>query len=202
MTDNRTATRVVVIGGDAAGMSAASVAKRRVGDDVDVVVFERGERTSYAMCGLPYFVAGMVPDADALVARTPEQHRANGIDVRTGHEVRAIDLAGDPLVKPVTLDREKHRKLRLKLDAADLVEIGVARRPEVPRQSDPRAPRGIAVHRGPGGRTIPRSGCCSPARPTSPRSAPIDPPPPGRARAGTAPGRSPRPRRSRRRSRR
>ena len=93
MSDKGVATRVVVIGGDAAGMSAASVAKRRAGDDVDVVVFEQGDFTSYALCGLPYFVAGMVPGADALVARTPEQHRANGIDVRTGHQVRAIDLA-------------------------------------------------------------------------------------------------------------
>jgi NADPH-dependent 2,4-dienoyl-CoA reductase/sulfur reductase-like enzyme len=84
--------RLVVIGGDAAGMSAASVAKRRAGDAVDVVVFEQGEFTSYAQCGLPYFVAGIVPEADALVARTPEEHRANGIDVRTGHEVRTIDL--------------------------------------------------------------------------------------------------------------
>ena len=74
----RSGQRVVVIGGDTAGMSAASVAKRRAGDGVDVVVFERGHLTSYAMCGLPYFVAGVVPDADALVARTPSSTARKG----------------------------------------------------------------------------------------------------------------------------
>jgi NADPH-dependent 2,4-dienoyl-CoA reductase/sulfur reductase-like enzyme len=71
-------------------MSAAAIAKRRA-PDLDVVCFERGEFTSYAACGIPYFVGGLVEDADALVARTPEEHRAHGIDVRTGHEVVAID---------------------------------------------------------------------------------------------------------------
>ena len=85
--------RIVVVGGDAAGMKAASVAKRRGGDDVDVVVFERGGYTSYAQCGLPYFVGGIVPRPELLVARTPEQHRERGIDARTGHDVLAVDLA-------------------------------------------------------------------------------------------------------------
>lgn len=85
--------RVVVIGGDAAGMSAAAQASRGA-EPVELVVFEKGEYTSYAACGLPYLVGGVVADAGRLVARTPEQHRANGIDVRTGHEVTAIDVAG------------------------------------------------------------------------------------------------------------
>lgn len=85
------ATRVVVVGGDAAGMSAASQARRGTGD-LELIVFERGSYTSYAACGLPYLVAGMVGGADELVARSPEQHRANGIDVRTGHEVMAVDV--------------------------------------------------------------------------------------------------------------
>ncbi len=83
-------TRVVVIGGDAAGMSAAAQASRGA-EKVDLLVFEKGRYTSFAACGLPYFVGGVVTDASALVARTPEQHRANGIDVRTAHEVVAID---------------------------------------------------------------------------------------------------------------
>lgn len=85
--------RVVVIGGDAAGMSAAAQASRAT-ERVELVVFEKGAYTSYAACGLPYLVGGEVPEADRLVARTPEQHRANGIDVRTGHEVTAIDVEG------------------------------------------------------------------------------------------------------------
>lgn len=85
--------RVVVIGGDAAGMSAAAQALRGP-EPPEVTVFERGRFTSYAACGLPYLVGGLVAEAEELVARTPEQHRANGIDVRTGHEVVSIDLAG------------------------------------------------------------------------------------------------------------
>ena len=63
--------RVVVVGADAAGMSAASQAKR-VDDSLEIVALERGSHTSYSACGIPYWVGGDVPDVDALVARTPE----------------------------------------------------------------------------------------------------------------------------------
>jgi NADPH-dependent 2,4-dienoyl-CoA reductase/sulfur reductase-like enzyme len=85
--------KLVVIGGDAAGMSAASQARKRLGpDDLSIVVFERGHFTSYSACGIPYWIGGAVEDRDALVARTPEQHRAAGIDVRLRHDVVGIDL--------------------------------------------------------------------------------------------------------------
>ena len=83
---------VVVIGGDAAGMSAAAALRRRLPDSDEVIVLERGEWTSYSACGIPYWVAGEVESADDLVARTPEEHRRNGIDLRTDTEVVAIDL--------------------------------------------------------------------------------------------------------------
>ncbi len=84
--------RLVIIGGDAAGMSAAAQARRlKSADQLEIVVFERSTRTSYAACGLPYLVGGFVTSPDSLVARTPEQHRAKGIDVRIRHEVTAID---------------------------------------------------------------------------------------------------------------
>jgi NADPH-dependent 2,4-dienoyl-CoA reductase/sulfur reductase-like enzyme len=85
------AGRVVVIGGDAAGGSAASQAKKRCAD-LDVVMFERGRATSYSACGIPYWISGVVPSESALIARTPEQHRAAGIDVRMRTEVTAVDL--------------------------------------------------------------------------------------------------------------
>jgi len=85
--------RLLVIGGDAAGMSAASQAKRMRGDALDVVVVERGGWTSYSACGIPYWIAGDVVDAEALVARTPAEHRANGIDVRLRTEAVGIDVA-------------------------------------------------------------------------------------------------------------
>lgn len=84
--------RLVVIGGDAAGMTAAGRAKRLRGDDLDVVVLEQGPFTSYSACGIPYWVAGDVDDVDQLVARTPQEHRTRGIDVRLHGRVTAIDL--------------------------------------------------------------------------------------------------------------
>jgi NADPH-dependent 2,4-dienoyl-CoA reductase/sulfur reductase-like enzyme len=84
--------RLVVIGGDAAGMTAAATARRRVPpDQLDIVAFERGRYTSYSACGIPYLIAGLVPSVDALIARGPDEHIRRGIDARTGHEVTAID---------------------------------------------------------------------------------------------------------------
>ncbi|ODA72002.1 FAD-dependent oxidoreductase [Streptomyces sp. AVP053U2] len=84
--------RLVVIGGDAAGMSAASQARRLKGpDELEIVAFERGRFTSFSACGIPYWVAGDVAGRDELVARTPEEHRARHIDLRMGTEVTEID---------------------------------------------------------------------------------------------------------------
>ncbi len=85
--------RVVVVGADATGMSAASQALRRAGRDaLEVVAFERGHHVSYSACGIPYWVAGDVAGADALIARSAAEHRANGIDLRVRTEVTGIDL--------------------------------------------------------------------------------------------------------------
>jgi NADPH-dependent 2,4-dienoyl-CoA reductase/sulfur reductase-like enzyme len=85
--------RLVVIGGDAAGMTAAARARRRRDPvDLEIIAFERGPYTSYSACGIPYFVGDLLSDIDELVARSPDEHRKNGIDVRTGHEVVAIDV--------------------------------------------------------------------------------------------------------------
>ena len=85
--------RLVVVGGDAAGMSAASQARRRrAPDDLSIVAFERGRATSYSACGIPYWIGGAVQNEADLVSRSPEQHEANGIDMRMRTEVVAIDL--------------------------------------------------------------------------------------------------------------
>ncbi|MER5370732.1 FAD-dependent oxidoreductase [Streptomyces sp. NPDC002722] len=90
-----TAERLVVIGGDAAGMSAASQARRLKGpDELSIVAFERGHFTSYSACGIPYWVGGDVAERDDLIARTPEEHRARDIDLRMRTEVTEIDVAG------------------------------------------------------------------------------------------------------------
>jgi NADPH-dependent 2,4-dienoyl-CoA reductase/sulfur reductase-like enzyme len=83
--------RLAIVGGDAAGMSAGSVAKRRR-RDLEVVAFERGPYTSYSACGVPYYVGALFDDPDRLVSRSPEEHRGAGLDVRLRTEVVAIDL--------------------------------------------------------------------------------------------------------------
>jgi NADPH-dependent 2,4-dienoyl-CoA reductase/sulfur reductase-like enzyme len=88
----RVTERVVVIGGDAAGMSAAATARRQAGDRLEIVVLERGPWTSYSACGIPYWLAGHVDGPEGLVARTPQEHRDNGIDVRTAAAATAIDV--------------------------------------------------------------------------------------------------------------
>lgn len=92
---NRDATEeddpVVVVGGDAAGMSAASKLKRER-PDREVVVFEKGNWVSYGACGLPYYVKGDVESLEDLVSIPPEKFRSErGIDLRTNHEVVEID---------------------------------------------------------------------------------------------------------------
>lgn len=92
----------VIIGGDAAGMSAASKIKRTL-PAAQVIVFERGEHISFSACGIPYWLSGVVENDRRLVILTPERARERrGIDVRTGHEVTAID----PAAKTVTVTRQ------------------------------------------------------------------------------------------------
>ncbi|MFC5804755.1 FAD-dependent oxidoreductase [Streptomyces formicae] len=87
--------RLVVIGGDAAGMSAASQARRLRGpDELEIVAFERSHFASYSACGIPYWVGGAVPERDRLIARTPEEHRARAIDLRMRTEVTELDVPG------------------------------------------------------------------------------------------------------------
>src|SRR5215207_6923890 len=121
--------RMVVVGGDAAGMSAASQAKRLRGDTLEVVAFERGAHSSYSACGIPYWVAGDVPDGERLVARTPEAHRANGIDLRMLTDVEAIDLeAGTVAVR----DLASGRRYREGFDHLVLATGAIPVRPPLP----------------------------------------------------------------------
>ncbi|MEV8450440.1 FAD-dependent oxidoreductase [Streptomyces parvus] len=96
--------RLVVIGGDAAGMSAASQARRlKARDALEIVAFERGHFTSYSACGIPYWVGGDVEERDDLIARTPGEHRERDIDLRMRTEVTELDVAGQ---RVKALDRE------------------------------------------------------------------------------------------------
>ncbi|MDX3135532.1 FAD-dependent oxidoreductase [Streptomyces europaeiscabiei] len=93
--EERSRERLVVVGGDAAGMSAASQARRLRGPgELEIVAFERGHFTSFSACGIPYWVGGDVPERDRLIARSPEEHRARDIDLRMRTEVVEIDVEG------------------------------------------------------------------------------------------------------------
>ncbi len=87
-----TPERFVIIGADAAGMSAASEA-RRVDPDLEIIAYDRGSFASYSQCGLPYLIGGLVEHHQRLVARTVDEFAQRGITVRLGHEVLAIDVA-------------------------------------------------------------------------------------------------------------
>ncbi|NTU84630.1 MAG: FAD-dependent oxidoreductase [Chloroflexales bacterium] len=85
--------QIVIVGGVAAGMSAAA-RLRRLDEHARIVVLERDRYVSYANCGLPYHIGGVIPDREALLVATPEHLRATlNLDVRTEHEVVAVDRA-------------------------------------------------------------------------------------------------------------
>ncbi|MFM5967667.1 MAG: FAD-dependent oxidoreductase [Micrococcales bacterium] len=83
--------RVLIVGGVAAGMSAAT-RLRRLREDAEIVVFEVGEHVSYANCGLPYFVSDVISARESLLLQTPESlWRRFRIDVRVNTRVTSID---------------------------------------------------------------------------------------------------------------
>lgn len=84
--------KVIIIGGIAAGMSAAAKFKRLSPND-DVVVYEKGDIVSFGACGLPYYVGGFFDDSSEMIARTPEAFREAGVEIHTKHEVTNVDFS-------------------------------------------------------------------------------------------------------------
>jgi NADPH-dependent 2,4-dienoyl-CoA reductase/sulfur reductase-like enzyme len=123
--------RLVVIGSDAAGMSAASQARRRLGPDkLEIVAFERGHFTSYSACGVPYWIGGLVKDRDSLIARDPATLRGEyAIDVRLRHEVIGIDLAARHVIARALDD---NREIRTGFDQLVYAAGAVPIRPDWP----------------------------------------------------------------------
>ena len=128
-------TKLLIVGGVAAGASAAARA-RRLSEEAEIVVLERGPDVSFANCGLPYHIGGEIARRESLAVQTPESLRALlNLDVRAGTEAVEIDRAGKRLkVRPTGGEEETwldYDKLLLAPGASPL-------RPPLPGIDDPR----------------------------------------------------------------
>lgn len=86
--------KLLIVGGVAGGASAAARA-RRLDENAEIIVFERGDYISFANCGLPYHIGGAIPSRDSLLLMTPEKFlKRFDVAFRTGHLVTSIDPAG------------------------------------------------------------------------------------------------------------
>ncbi|WP_129674493.1 FAD-dependent oxidoreductase [Candidatus Chloroploca sp. Khr17] len=119
--------RVIVVGGVAAGMSAASKA-RRMNSELELVVYERSGYVSYGACGFPYAIKGEIPQVRDVVVRTPEQFAKQGIKVHVGHEVLAVD----PATKSVLVRRPDGSEFRDQWDHLVMTTGGASIRPPLP----------------------------------------------------------------------
>ncbi len=118
--------RVVIIGGDAAGMSAAAKIRREQ-PERDILVLERTSYTSYSACGIPYYIGGLVDNYEDLVARSPETFRGEySIDVRIHHEVTGIDAVN----QRVSIKTDEGRELS---EPYDHLLIATGARPICPK---------------------------------------------------------------------
>lgn len=83
--------KTVIIGGIAGGATTAT-RLRRLDEEMEIIIFEKGDYISYANCGLPYHIGDVIKDRETLLIQTPEKMKASyNVDVRTGHEVVAIN---------------------------------------------------------------------------------------------------------------
>ena len=128
-------SKILIIGGVAGGASCAA-RLRRLDETAEIIMFERGEYISYANCGLPYYVGGVIRSRDALVTVTPEAFRNKyGVDIRTKNEVLSINKEK----KTVTVKRletgetyiESYDKLLISTGSSPL-------RPPIPGIDSPR----------------------------------------------------------------
>lgn len=126
--------KVVIIGGVAGGASTAA-RLRRLDESAEIIILEKGDEVSYANCGLPYHIGGVIPRRDALLVQTPEKlHAALNIDVRVRSEVIAIDAAA----KTVIVRRHNGETYTETWDKLVLCPGGVPIRPATPGDSHPK----------------------------------------------------------------
>ena len=95
--------KVVIVGGVAGGAGCAA-RLRRNDESAEIVMLEKGDHISFANCGLPYYIGGIIEDEDKLLLQTPESFRKRfAVDVRVGHACTAVD----PVAKTVTVADQK-----------------------------------------------------------------------------------------------
>lgn len=122
------AQKVLIVGGVAGGASAAA-RLRRLDEEAEIVMFERGPDISFANCGLPYFIGGSITDRDRLLVSTPEaMARRFRIDVRTRSEVLSVD----PAAKTVRVRENGSREYEEGYDALILSPGAKPVRPPLP----------------------------------------------------------------------
>lgn len=116
--------KVIIIGGIAAGMSAAAKFKRLSPKD-DVIVYEKGDIVSFGACGLPYYVGDFFDDSREMIARTPKEFRESGVEIHTKHEVIDVDFSNKKLkVKNLITDEileESYDKLMIASGARAII---------------------------------------------------------------------------------
>lgn len=84
--------KILIVGAVAAGTKAAAKLKRELGDAAEITVISKGKYISYAACGLPYYIGGVIRDREALLENTPESYsRLTGVELHTGIEATRLD---------------------------------------------------------------------------------------------------------------
>ncbi len=127
--------RIVIVGGVAGGASAAARA-RRLSEDAEIILIERGEHVSFANCGLPYHIGGAISDREKLLVQTPQTLYANlRIDVRIKTEAVRIDREHKEIVVR-SVDTGAEQTVRY--DKLILSPGAEAIRPPIPGSDDPR----------------------------------------------------------------
>ena len=124
--------KVLIVGGVAGGASAAA-RLRRLDEEAEIIIFERGEHISYANCGLPYYISGVINEREALLVSKPEAMRSRfRIDVRIFSEVTRIF----PEEKAVEVQEQSGKVYRESYDQLILSPGAAPLRPPIPGIND------------------------------------------------------------------
>ena len=129
------AKRILIVGGVAGGASCATRA-RRLSEEAEIIVFERDSYVSFANCGLPYHIGGVIDERDKLLVQTPDGLRESlNLDVRVRHEVVEIDCEA----RTVTiLDLASGTRFQETYDKLVLSQGAEPIRPPIPGVDHPR----------------------------------------------------------------